>query len=160
MLLRFLLTVEKCFEKSSSVVAKDSARMVARLYVFLKRFSFLKRFLVASLSIVSASRHPAFLIVGKARLFLLFACLSGSLHGVLDATCSESVYCERLWEITVVCCKWSCNMCRAFVTRSSETCSGFCAGEAVAEESSHPFQALLHPCFQRTGSVLTCPPGF
>ena len=44
-------------------------------------------------------------------------------------------------EITVV--------CRAFVTRSSETCSGFCAGEAVAEESSHPFQALLHPCFQR-----------
>ena len=34
-------------------------------------------------------------------------------------------------------------MYKAFVTRSPETCSGFCVGEAVAEESSHPFQAPL-----------------
>ena len=42
---------------------------------------------------------------------------------VLDAACSVRVLCERLWEMTVVCCKWSCIMCREFVTRSSETCS-------------------------------------
>ena len=66
---------------------------------------------------------------------------------VLVADCSESVFCERLWEMTVLCCKWSCIMCRAVATSSSETCSD--VGGAVAEESSHPFQALLHPCFHR-----------
>ena len=28
-------------------------------------------------------------------------------------------------------------------------CTGFCAGTAVAEEASHPFQSLLHPCLHR-----------
>ena len=32
---------------------------------------------------------------------------------------------------------------------SSEICPGFCAGEAEAEESSHPSQAPLQPCFYR-----------
>ena len=38
---------------------------------------------------------------------------------VFDAACSVSAFCERLWEMTLVCCRWSCIMCRAFVTRSS-----------------------------------------
>ena len=42
----------------------------------------------------------------------------------------------------MVCCKWSCIMCRAFVTRSSEICSDM--DGAMAEELSHPFQAPFH----------------
>ena len=68
--------------------------MGARLYVFLKRFSFLKSVLGGVVeNRLGFCGILEFLIVGKARLFLLFASLSGSLHGVLDATCSESVFC-------------------------------------------------------------------
>ena len=70
-----------------------------------------------------------------------------------DADCSESIFCERRWAMTVVCCKPSCIVCKAVVARSSEICSGFCTGETVAEESSHPFQAPLQPFFRR---VLPC----
>ena len=34
----------------------------------------------------------------------------------------------RLWEMVVVCCKWSCIVRKAFVTRCRKTCPGFCVG--------------------------------
>ena len=68
---------------------------------------------------------------------------------ILDAACWDSVFCELLWEMTVVCCTWSFIICRAVVTRSWETCSGFHQSEAVAEKSSDPFQALLQLYFHR-----------
>ena len=54
---------------------------------------------------------------------------------VFDVACSESIFCARRSEITVACCCWSCIMCRAFATRSSETCS------AVDAEDSSPSTA-------------------
>ena len=51
--------------------------------------------------------------------------------------------------MTVDCCECSCIVCKAVVTRSSDTCSGFCAGETVVEEPSQPFQAPLQPCFHQ-----------
>ena len=53
--------------------------------------------------------------------------------------------------MSVVCCKWSCIVCRALVTRSSETCPDM--DRLIPEESSHPFQAPPQPCFNR---VLPC----
>ena len=47
----------------------------------------------------------------------------------------------------MVCCKWSCIMSRAFVTRSSDICSDM--DGVVAEESSRAFQAPFQPCFHR-----------
>ena len=66
---------------------------------------------------------------------------------VLDAVYSESVFCERLWDMTVVCWKLSCIVCKVVVTFSSNTCSQM--GGVVVEESSHPFQATFQLCFQR-----------
>ena len=143
-------------KKSASVFAKDPPSWSRS-----SRVSRMLRFFKSVLLGVVENRLACcgiliFLFVDEPRLLLTFACLRSGLHGlmgafpfVLDAVCSVSVFCERLWEMTVVCCKCSCIMCKAFVTRSSETCSGFCAGEAVAEESSHPSQALLHRCFHR-----------
>ena len=46
-----------------------------------------------------------------------------------------------------------CIMCRAFVTRSLETCSGFCAGEAVAEESSPSLPSTAPTLLPSSGSL-------
>ena len=49
--------------------------------------------------------------------------------------------------MTVVYCKWSCIVCKAVVTCSSDTCCD--TGDVVAGESSHPFQEPLQPCFHQ-----------
>ena len=153
-LLCFFLTVEECSEEICLRGRQGFRSHGHGLDVFLHRFVFFKGVLDgAAVNRLGFCGFLAFLLAEAPRLFLPFTCLSSGLRGlvgsIVDAACSETVFCERLWEMTVVCWKWSCIMCRAFVTHSSETCCGFCPEEAVAEESSHPVQALLHPCFHR-----------
>ena len=50
-------------------------------------------------------------------------------------------------------CKLSCIVCRAFIARSSDICSRFCAGETVAEKSSQPFG---HPSSLASVRVISC----
>ena len=70
-------------KKSASVVTKDSALMVTVLTCFPSAAFYSRVFLMASLKIVTGfCCTPAFLIVGKPRLFLLFVSLSGSLLGL------------------------------------------------------------------------------
>ena len=138
--------IKNVLKRTASVVAKDSALIVTVLTCFSSASVLFKSVLDGAVeSRLGFCRTLAFFARGQPSPLLDVR----ALIGVLDVACSVSVFCECPWEMTVVCCTCSCIMCTAFVTRSSETCSGICAGEAVAEESSHPFQASFHPCFHR-----------
>ena len=56
---------------------------------------------------------------------------------VLDAACSVNAFCDHLWEMTTVCCRWSCTLCRAFVIHFLAS-SG--AAGSVIGSSSQPCQ--------------------
>ena len=70
---------------------------------------------------------------------------------VLDAACSVSAFCERLWEMTLVCCRWSCIMCRAFVTRSfrDRLRCAWCCNRRIVPSPPGVVPSLLPP----TGSL-------
>ena len=81
MLLRFLLTVEKCFAEIYLRGRQGFRPHGHGLDVFLERFGVFKSVLDGVVgSRLGICGNLSFLIVGKPRLFLLFACLSGSLH--------------------------------------------------------------------------------
>ena len=100
MLLRFLLTVEECFREICLRGRPGFRPHDLGLDVHLEFIQIVLDGVVTNG--LGFCGILAFSIVSKARLLLLFACLSGGLHGdlggipffVLDAVCSVSVY---LW---------------------------------------------------------------
>ena len=70
---------------------------------------------------------------------------------VFDAACSVSAFGERLWEVTLVCCRWSCIMCRAFVTRSfrDRLRCAWCCNRRIVPSPPGVVPSLLPP----TGSL-------
>ena len=147
-LLRFLWTVEECFEEVSLRGHQGFRPHGHGLDVFPECCVLFKSVLDG----VVENRdglllHPGIFDCRQASPLLVVRVLEWQppwpqrrhfLSSLMRLARTVSVFCERLWEITVVCCMWSCIMCREVVTRSSENCSGFCAGEPVAEELSHP----------------------
>ena len=146
-------------KKSASVIAKDSALMVTVLTcspsapVFFSRVSLMAPFSIASRvfcerlwrDLTGRVASPPQVV----RVHRIAASMASkaALPFVFDADCLERV----IQEMTVVCCKWSCIMCRAVVTRSSKTC---CSARVARSLRSRPSPARHHSSLAQPSAAL------
>ena len=126
MFLRLFLTVEECFDEVCLLGHQRLRPRGHRPNVSLERFGFLESVLHGVIENRLGRGSPVMVVFEEAaRLFLSFACFGTGLHGsvalfVSDVDCSGSVFCERLWDMTVatvVCCKGSCIVCKSLGAR-------------------------------------------